>query len=238
MTIDISGIITMLKGREMYKMKEFQSALQTAVEYLHQCFILNSREYREAVKNGQIEFDVETDKVNLIRVNQSFEGEMKRKCSFSTPRNHLFIKYLFVKLLYLANSIGVFWYLNLIMQLEGGFTLFGIELLNVLISKDSSVKLWKSKNFPKQVFCDLPLKGDFVYTQEYQVQCTLPANVFYEKVFLFLWFWFFFVAILNFVSILLWIRKALARKTMMLSLKAQIEFKKVFEFKVKSKSTC
>jgi len=212
-TIDISGIITTLKGRETYKMKEFNSSIQAATEYLHQCFILNTREYREALKNGQLEYDSETDKVNLIKVSDNYERRLANTCS-QLLRNHLFFKYMLIKLMYIGNSIGLFFYLNYFIYFNGGFFYYGIEFFKTFFKvEDSAKELWNSNTFPRQVFCELKFRGDSKNVQEYKFQCSLPANVYYEKIFLFIWVWGMIVLVLNVCSLWSWIMRAFTRRS-------------------------
>lgn len=212
-TIDISGIITTLKGRETYKMKEYNSAIQSATEYLHQCFVLNSREYRVALKAGELEYDFETDNVKLIKLSGELDAQVTRKCT-QIARNHLFFKYILIKLLYIANSIGLFFYLNYFINFNGGFFEFGLHFFKIFFGVEDSAKvLWNSSTFPRQVFCELKFRGDSKNVQDYKFQCSLPANVYYEKIFAFIWVWGLIVIALNVLSLLNWILRAMTRRS-------------------------
>jgi len=46
----------------------------------------------------------------------------------------------------------------------------------------------------------------------YSYQCTLPANVFYEKTFVVLWMWFVVLFFINLISLLKWIYRILFRR--------------------------
>jgi hypothetical protein len=39
----------------------------------------------------------------------------------------------------------------------------------------------------------------------FTIQCTLPINLFNEKIFIFIWFWLVFVAVITFYSLFFWI---------------------------------
>lgn len=70
-------------------------------------------------------------------------------------------------------------------------------------------KMWRGKSwstsdrFPRVTLCDFPIRvmGNI---QRYTVQCSLPLNLFNEKIYIFIWFWFVFVAIATVVSLVVW----------------------------------
>lgn len=66
--------------------------------------------------------------------------------------------------------------------------------------------------FPKNVLCDLNYLGDLRKTQKFTYQCSMPANVFNEIVFLFLWAWFVVLVLFNLYSLLKWLGKFMFRR--------------------------
>lgn len=207
--IDVSGIITILKCVKLYKLKEFNSAIEEIVKYLNHYFIQNSIE----LKKYQLEKCYNKyERKNYVKINEQLYISKRKRvkicCKFIDSFNGsiLIVKYFFVKFLYISISISIFWFINLFLNFNEGFTLFGINIIYGLVRNDITYeKLWYSKTFPRIVFCDLEVKADWKNKHNLTFQCSLAANVFNEKVFIFLWFWLFFVAILNCISVLKWI---------------------------------
>ena len=121
--------------------------------------------------------------------------------------NYLVLLFLFSKLLYIANVITQFFMLNKLLNFR--FNLYGWAFL----TGD-----WKVENhdwtessyvaFPRVTMCDLEVRR-LGNTHPYAVQCTLPINLFNEKIYLFLWFWFFLVACVSVGSFLIWLTRTL-----------------------------
>ena len=61
--------------------------------------------------------------------------------------------------------------------------------------------------FPRVTFCDFDVRR-LGNTHRYTVQCTLPINMFTEKIYMFLWFWFVLVATISALSLLVWVIRA------------------------------
>ncbi|XP_067940976.1 innexin unc-9-like isoform X2 [Watersipora subatra] len=125
----------------------------------------------------------------------------------------LIIAYLFSKLLYIANAVGMFYILNAF--IGKGYRYYGLDVLRQLRDPDFQ----GSERFPYGTVCDFWLRrmGDNV--QRYTTQCVLPANIFNEMCFLCLWFWLALVAAASILGLLLWVftlipavNRAFARK--------------------------
>lgn len=74
---------------------------------------------------------------------------------------------------------------------------------------DNNATMWKeSPVFPRFVMC----RFDVVFLQNiqnYMVMCSLPANFFNERVYMFLWVWMMFVTIVTSVSLAVWLLKTI-----------------------------
>lgn len=217
--IDLPSVISTLKNVKIYKLKEYNSAISSTVEYLNNCFVHNSREYRQAIANGYLDYDYETGVINYIKINNSKNDTRTNRSRICCCINYfssrsLYLKYLFVKCLYVAISISMFWLMNVFLRFDDGFHLFGFTIVKDLFKRDQHdiEKLWRSKYFPRIVFCRLDFKSEWISEQYHQFQCSLPANVFNEKIFMFLWFWFLIVATLNILSLFKWLYLSFSSK--------------------------
>ena len=117
--------------------------------------------------------------------------------------NYLVLLYHLIKILYITNVIGQLFLLNAF--LGTSYHLYGFEVLEQMLKgKDWTT----SDRFPRVTFCDFKIRvlGN---VQRYTVQCTLPANLFNEKIFLFIWFWFVFVAAATCGSFVLWMANSI-----------------------------
>ena len=215
MPIDVSGIINLLNGSKIYKLKEFNATVKEVVDYLNTCFIYNSFEYKHSLENGYIvdhDFDL-NGRLNLIKLNdnyhkmQSKNGQKRKSCCsfFGNMCNgsNLMKKYIFIKVIYILNSIAVFWYMHFLLNIELDF---GFDYINrIFIKQDQTyADLWYSTYFPRIVYCNIETR-DLKNKQSITFPCSLPINIYNEKIFVFFWFWFLLVAILNIFSLLKWL---------------------------------
>lgn len=110
--------------------------------------------------------------------------------------NYLIMLNLFVKLLYIINSFGQLWLMNEFISNDTySFTFYGIEVL---------VEIWQKKQpdsrmFPRVTLCDFQIR-QMQNVHDYTVQCTLPINLFNEKIYIFLWFWILFVTLVTVIG--------------------------------------
>lgn len=77
----------------------------------------------------------------------------------------------------------------------------------------TSTKDWQQAPhmaFPRVTMCDFKVRrlGNI---HRYTVQCTLPINMYNEKIYMFLWFWFVLVAFISCLDLLIWIVRYLVR---------------------------
>lgn len=127
-------------------------------------------EHRMKSANAQMEVNMKTSSL-LSRVLIKIEGM------------YLTGLYSALKFAYLANVIGQFFILNAAMTSD--YNLFGFEYVNMLFSGKT---MNESPLFPKVTLCDFQVR-QLENIQSWTVQCTLPINLFNEKIFTFLWFW-------------------------------------------------
>lgn len=131
-------------------------------------------------------------------------GRMRRRisrCFLPTNRSGYYISalYILVKMLYVGNACGQFFLLNLFMG--ANFNLYGFEVVMDLIKgKD----FWESPRFPRVTMCDFTIRNLGENNHKNTIQCTLPINLFNEKIFIFIWFWLVLVAATSVYSFFTW----------------------------------
>jgi len=114
---------------------------------------------------------------------------------------YLVVLYIFTKFLYLGNVIAQLFILNKILAVE--YSIYGIEVMGWMM-KSYDWTLSPQVAFPRVTMCDFTVRrlGNL---HRYTVQCTLPINLYNEKIYMFLWFWMVFVALCTTVSLVTWI---------------------------------
>jgi hypothetical protein len=138
-----------------------------------------------------------------FRRNSSFLFRFKNKISRSCLPKYqsgrfLSFLYIFIKFLYCINVFGQFFLLNLFMGID--YNIYGYQVIQDLIN---GVNFWESPRFPRLTICDFTVRSLGNNNNMFTIQCTLPINLFNEKIFIFIWFWLCFVAFLTFYSILI-----------------------------------
>jgi hypothetical protein len=108
--------------------------------------------------------------------------------------------YMTTKLLYILNVIGQLICLNFF--LSSKHFIFGVEFIHDLIS---SKNFWESSRFPRVTMCDFTIRTLGENNQKNSIQCTLPINLFNEKIFIFIWFWFVLVSLLSIYTTIFWL---------------------------------
>ena len=105
--------------------------------------------------------------------------------------------YFTVKILYVINTLTQFFILNAFLSFN--FTHYGFEAINKLIRSE---QWFESPRFPRVTMCDFMVRRLGSNQHWYAVQCTLPVNLYNEKIFLALWLWLIILTILNILSII------------------------------------
>ncbi|CAF2701940.1 unnamed protein product [Rotaria sp. Silwood2] len=119
--------------------------------------------------------------------------------------NYLMISYVFIKFLYLLNSIGQIFLLNTL--LGRNFWFYGIEVIYQYWTKNIGLLYTGSGYFPKVVLCDFTIRepNHPKESHRYTVQCVLPFNLFNQQLFTYLYFWLIILSCFNFISIVIWL---------------------------------
>mgnify|MGYP001794887045 CR=1 FL=1 len=113
--------------------------------------------------------------------------------------NFLTVSYLFTKVLYIINSLMQLYLMKHFLDTE--YLLYGVEVVKEL---STSGQYSESRRFPRVTLCDFTVRS-IAKNHHLTVQCTLPINLFNEKIFIFVWFWLALVIILNCLSLLYWL---------------------------------
>lgn len=64
---------------------------------------------------------------------------------------------------------------------------------------------WESPRFPRVTMCDFVIRTLGENNHRNTIQCTLPINLFNEKIFILIWFWLCIVAAMSVYSFLFWL---------------------------------
>jgi len=120
---------------------------------------------------------------------------------------YLVFIYLLSKLLYLANVVGQFFLLNRLLGFNFS-SMYGLNLLKWMLNNND----WTATPhvaFPRVTMCDFTIRR-LGNNQDYTVQCTLPINMYTEKIYMFLWFWILMVMVITIFSLLLWFARCIS----------------------------
>ena len=105
--------------------------------------------------------------------------------------NFMSVFYLITDFLYFANSLGQIFLLEAI--LSNRFLYVGPDFLKLMFES----KKWEDMaRFPLVTYCDFDIK-QLSNLQRWTVQCSLPVNLFNEKLFVVVWFLLFGMTLLN-----------------------------------------
>ena len=107
--------------------------------------------------------------------------------------------YMFIKFMYLFNVSGQFLLLNKFMGPD--YSVYGFHVVRDLWNGND---FWESSRFPRITMCDFTIRTLGNNNQVNTIQCTLPINLFNEKIFIFLWFWLLLVASFSLYNFIVW----------------------------------
>ena len=131
--------------------------------------------------------------------------------------NYLNTVYLLVKLLYLGNTVGQLFLLNIFLGTD--YHMFGLHVAQALLQGE----IWRpTQRFPRVTLCDFEIR-ELGNVNRHTVQCVLPINLFNEKIYIFIWFWFVFVALVTLLSFLHWFCKSSRKRTQLEYIKRQLK---------------
>ncbi|CAF0895982.1 unnamed protein product [Rotaria sordida] len=116
--------------------------------------------------------------------------------------NHLMWSFLLTKILYLLNALGQLYLLNLF--LGNDYHMYGFSVIRSLF-RGNNENWTVIQRFPRVTWCNFAVRNlaDNVHT--YTVQCSLPINLFNEKIFLIIWFWLYFTTLFTLFGFIYWI---------------------------------
>lgn len=105
--------------------------------------------------------------------------------------NFMSVFYIFTDFLYFANSLGQIFLLEAI--LGNNFLRVGPDFIKLMLES----KKWEDMSrFPLVTYCDFDIR-QLSNLQRWTVQCSLPVNLFNEKLFVVIWFLLFGMTLLN-----------------------------------------
>lgn len=119
-------------------------------------------------------------------------------CYGKRSGHNLVLIYLFIKFLYVINSISQFFLISRF--LKTNYWEFGVNALKSYAQQGQ----WENEDvFPRVALCDMKVRAlANVYT--YTIQCVLGINLFLEKFYFIVWFCLIAIMILNILSFLKW----------------------------------
>ena len=139
-----------------------------------------------------------------IEVNRDWKdlsclGVLRNFINRKTGGSYIVRIYMATKVLYILNVVGQLFALNYFLYSRN--IIFGYEFLTDIINGRD---FWESSRFPRVTMCDFTIRTLGENNHRNTIQCTLPINLFNEKIFMFLWFWLVLVSTLSAYSCLTW----------------------------------
>lgn len=113
--------------------------------------------------------------------------------------NYLITLYIILKLAHVGNVLLQIYMLQVI--LGTNYTFYGFQVLHQLATEGS---FDSSRHFPTITLCDFEIRS-IGRTIPYSVQCTLPVNIFNEKIFITVWFVLCLLLLINSLSLVYWL---------------------------------
>lgn len=210
--VDIDSVISLLKKSPSYRRDEFEKNVIMVSDYLHQCFtknnVLNPYDERKRWRSFK----------NRSKMGKEGEAATLPRVKIYFP---LIAKYIFIKLLYLAVNLLIFVLADALLQFRRPFYQYGPSMLRKYTSSnESEIESITSKYFYTNIFCNIDARGDYKNTYKQQYHCSLPANVFNEKVFLVIWCWLAMLLLFNVYTIVTWLIRIVFRRQVIFNMLA------------------
>ncbi len=161
---------------------------------------LNLQKFRK-IENGNNN-NINNNNNNNNNRKQSIEkASLRRKFPNlkTKPAFPLFVPYILIKLVYVANVVFHFYLLSEIFSID--YFRFGINLLKNLVQNKFGLI---NEYFPKRTLCDLELFAK-LSVSDYTIHCSLPINLFNEIFYFGFWYWLIFVCFITLTSIFYWL---------------------------------
>lgn len=136
-----------------------------------------------------------------IRVTDNLFKRTMSTCMFFAGGGVLTGIYFLIKICYLINAIGQFFLMNHFLNID--YWSYGQKVLyGVFTGRD-----WMENKiyFPRIVYCDFAIRYLGDNNLNYTVQCTLPVNLYNERIFAFYWFWLIFLTCATLYGIIMWL---------------------------------
>ena len=148
----------------------------------------------------------------MIKHMGRFLGEVRGKLYMSSKLQNIWWRaygtylatlYLVIKLAFILNCVAQLILLDHMLGLRDH--LHGLNFIQRLLFSEEGVE---SPLFPRVAMCDFKIRA-LGNVRRYTIQCSLPINLFNEKIFISVWFWLVFVAAASVFSFLQWFWYAL-----------------------------
>jgi len=136
-----------------------------------------------------------------IRATDNLFKRTMSACMFFAGGGVLTGIYFLIKILYLINAVGQFFLMNHFLNID--YWSYGRQVLSGIVTGRD----WMENKifFPRIVFCDFAIRYLGDNNANYTVQCTLPVNLYNERIFAFYWFWLIFLTCATAYGIFVWL---------------------------------
>ncbi|CAF3769155.1 unnamed protein product [Rotaria socialis] len=187
---DLGMLVTQARIIDTYTSDFRQASVQYLARYIDRIL-----EYHRQKRSEYL------DQLNSLKVS-NFLLFLIRHDHIAMCNNHLMWCFLIIKILYLLNALGQLYLLNLF--LGNDYHMYGFAVIRNLF-RGNNENWTVTPRFPRVTWCNFAVRNlaDNIHT--YTVQCSLPINLFNEKIFLIIWFWLYFTALFTLFGFLYWV---------------------------------
>ena len=148
-------------------------------------------------KNGlyNLIIDIKVNELKNISVAKKyFEKKDFSSKGFNFKTRIISLNYLLLKLLFLSNSILQFYALHNFLNYK--FFFLGIDYIKSAFWKENKIII----QFPRIGVCNVTVTQLGYNRHSYLVECLLPINEIYDKIYVALWFWLIVLTFVNLIS--------------------------------------